>query len=63
MRRSILSEDKAQLKQIEAKLAELTSLPPGEQARKQCLIDALRRGKTELLRSSGRLQRQPLLVA
>ena len=63
MRRSILSEDQAQLKQIEAKLAELTSLPPTEQARKQCLIDALYRGKTELLRSFGRLQRQRLLVA
>jgi len=63
MRRSILSEDQAQLKQIEAKLAELTALSTAEQARKECLINALQRGKTELSRSFGRLQRQRLLVA
>jgi hypothetical protein len=63
MRRSILSEDQAQLEQIEAKLAELAALSTAEQARKQSLINALQRGKTELLRSFGRLQRQRLLVA
>jgi hypothetical protein len=61
--RSILREDQAQLRQIEAKLAELAALPLAEQARKRCLIEALQRGKVELERSYGRLQRQRILVA
>lgn len=52
--RSILSLDQAQLKQVEAKLAEMTALPAAEQARKQCLIDALRRERAELQRYCGR---------
>jgi hypothetical protein len=63
MRRSILTQDQEQLKHIDAKLAELTALPPAEQARMQCLIDALHRGKTELLRSFGRSPRSRFLAA
>ncbi len=61
--RSILTEDQEQLKLIEAKLAELTGMNAAEQARKQCLIDALRRSKTELMNSCGRLHRLRTLAA
>ena len=61
--RSILTDDQAQLKQIDAKLAELSALPLAEQTRKQCLIDALLRGRKELARPFGRLQRERILVA
>lgn len=61
--RSILTEDQDQLNHIDAKLAELTSLSPADQARKQCLIDALERSRTELIRSCSRLQRQRKLAA
>jgi len=60
--RSILTEDQAQLRQIDAKLAELTALPSADQARKQCLIEALQRGRTDLLRSCGRLAHRRRLV-
>jgi hypothetical protein len=47
--RSIMAEDLAQLKVIDEKLAELAGLSAAEQGRKQCLIDALRRSRNELL--------------
>jgi hypothetical protein len=61
--RSILSLDQTQLKQVEAKLAELTALPIADQARKQCLIEALRRERTELQRYCRRADRQRQLAA
>jgi hypothetical protein len=47
--RSILADDLVQLKVIDDKLAELAALSAAEQGRKQCLIDALRRSRNELL--------------
>jgi hypothetical protein len=61
--RSILTEDQEQLQHVDAKLAEMAALPPAEQARKQCLIDALQRSRIELIRSCARLQRQRRLAA
>lgn len=61
--RSILNEDQAQLEIIEAKLAELGAQPASEQARKQCLIDALRRSRNELLQSFRRRPRRTKLAA
>lgn len=61
--RSIQSLDLVQLKQVEAKLAELTALPMADQTRKHCLIDALRRERTELQRYCKRTVRQRRLAA
>ncbi len=61
--RSILADDIAQLKQIEAKLAELVARPHAEQARKQCLIDALCESRNELLRGCRRSPRPAQLAA
>lgn len=61
--RSIFMLNEPQLRQVEAKLAELTALPAAEQTRKQCLIEALLREKTELLRYHSRARRQVRLAA
>lgn len=61
--RSILADDLAQLRQIEGKLAELAARPPAEQARKQCLIDALCQSRNELLKSCRRAPRAMKLAA
>lgn len=61
--RSIFMLDEPQLKQVEAKLAEMTALPAAEQTRKQCLIDALLRERTELSRYRSRTRRQMKLAA
>lgn len=61
--RSMCGEDQAQLRQIEAKLAQLNAMPVAEQARKRCLIDALEQGRDELLRCVGRTRRAPRLAA
>lgn len=61
--RSILSLDQSQLTQVEAKLAEMTALPAAEQARNQCLIDALRRERAQLQRCCGRARRHRKMAA
>lgn len=61
--RSILSLDQAQLKQVEAKLTELMALSTADQARKQCLIEALRRERAELQRYCRRAGGQRQLAA
>jgi hypothetical protein len=61
--RLILTLDQEQLQHIDAKLVEMRALSPADQARKQCLIDALQRSRTELIRSCGRSQRQRKLAA
>lgn len=61
--RSMFAEDLAQLKQIEAKLAELTARPSAEQARKQALIDALCHSRKELLQYCRRAPRRVALAA
>jgi len=61
--RSMFSEDKAQLRQIDTKLAELMALSLAEQSRKQCLIEALHTSRTELLRPFGRAVKRHLLAA
>jgi len=61
--RSMLAEDLAQLKQIEAKLAELAGRPGAEQARKRALIDALCQSRSELLQYCRRAPRRLSLAA
>jgi hypothetical protein len=61
--RSIFMLDEPQLRQVEAKLAEMTALSSAEQTRKQCLIDALLREKTELSRYRSRARRPIKLAA
>ncbi len=61
--RSIFMLDEPQLRQLEAKLAELASLSTAEQARKQCLIEALLRERMELSRGHARGRRPVKLAA
>ncbi len=61
--RVIFMLDDEQLRQIEAKLEDISKLPTAEQARRQCLIEALRRKRTELLRYRSRAGREPKSVA
>lgn len=61
--RSLFMLDAPQLEHIEAKLAELGALPAAEQTRKQYLVDALLREKTELLRCRPHQRRQSRVAA
>lgn len=61
--RSIFTLDDAQLRQIETKLRELAALPAAEQARRQCLVEALHRERSELLRYRPRSRRERKLAA
>jgi len=53
--RSVLSLDVAQLNHLRAKIAELEAKPPTEQARKQCLLQALRLEERSLRQYTRRL--------
>jgi len=53
--RSLLSLDVAQLDRLRAKIAELESLPPREQERKRCLLQALRFEEESLRQYTRRL--------
>jgi len=53
--RSLMSLDIAQLEALRSKIAELEALPPAEQARKQCLLNALRCEEKSLRQYNRRL--------
>lgn len=55
---SLISLDIAQLKALRGKIAELEGLPPAEQARKQCLLNALRCEEMSLRQYNRRLPRK-----
>ena len=61
--RSVFTLDEPQLTHIEAKLAELGALSAAEQMRKQYLVDALLREKTDLLRCRPRQRRHSMVAA